>query len=238
MPVITNIQLYVPNREWNWTFVTQTRCMAFLYGRLLPKLKTEDYKGIQIFCLENMEEKQKMDEYEHLMFDYFPVFLVTDVRRFFELSDADKKREAAAIVHEGMKIAAETLDWDEAVFDEIFQQIKDMNYQNIYPLMKKSSPNRKYVCRIMCHHEVHGIDVYMELAKRNGRVIKSEKLFSSNYTDEQSLLQAEWSLVWRLNHKIEFANDTHKKIWRLTFLEKEKPEELVWRMQREGKSQQ
>ncbi|MGD6793134.1 hypothetical protein [Metabacillus indicus] len=234
MPVIRNIELYVPKKEWNWAFVRETRCMAFLYSRLLPKLKTEDYKGIQIFCLENMEEKQKLDVYDHLMFDYFPVFVVTDVRRFFEMSDADKKREAAAIVHEGMKIAAVTFDWDGAVFDEIFQQIKDMNYQNIYPLMKKSSPNRKYVCRIMCHHEVHEIGVYMELAKRNGRVIKREKIFSSDYTDDQSLLQAEWSLVWRLNHKIEFANDTYQNIWRLTFLEKEKPEELVWRVQREG----
>ncbi|MGX1194563.1 hypothetical protein [Metabacillus sp. SLBN-84] len=234
MPVIRNIQLYVPNRDWNWAFVTQTRCMAFLYSRLLPKLKTEDYKGIQIFCLESMEEKQKLDIYDHLMFDYFPVFVVTDVGRFFELSDADKKQEAAAIVHEGVKIAAEELDWDGTVFDGIFHKIEDLDYQNIFPLMKKSSPNRKYVCRIMGHHGVHGIDVYMELAKRNGRVIKREKLFSSEYTDEQYLLQAEWSLLWRLNHKVEFANDTHQKVWRLTFLEKEDPEELVWRMQREG----
>ncbi|MDX8290418.1 hypothetical protein SLL00_11470 [Metabacillus indicus] len=237
MPVIRNIELYIPKQEWNWAFVRETRCMAFLYGRLLPKLNTDDYKGIQILCLENMEEKQKLDVYDHLTFDYFPVFVSADVRRFFELSDADKKQTAAALVHEGLIMAAEELGWHTAVFDEIFQQIKDLNYQNIYPLIKKSSPNRKYVCRIMCHHEVHGIDVYMELAKRNGRVIKSEKLFSSDYTDEQFLLQAEWSLVWRLNHKIEFANDTHEKIWRLTFLEKEKPEELVWRMQREEQSQ-
>ncbi|WP_051826999.1 hypothetical protein [Metabacillus indicus] len=238
MPVIKNIELYVPNREWNWAFVRQTRCMAFLYSRLLPKLKTEDYKGIQIFCLKNMEEKQELNVNNHLMFDFFPVYIVTDVRRFFELSEEDKKREAAAIVHEGMKIAAEELDWDTAVFDGIFQQIKDLGYKNIYPLMKKSSPNRKYVCRIMCHHEVSVIDVYIELAKRNGKVIKREKLFCTEYTDDQYLLQAEWTLLWRLNHKVEFANNTYNKIWRLTFLEKEKPEDLVWRMQREGESEQ
>ncbi|SMQ78082.1 hypothetical protein SAMN05444673_3231 [Bacillus sp. OV166] len=59
MPIIRDIQLYVPkNKEQNWTFFHETRCITFLYSRLLPKLQTKDDKGIQIYCVDNLEQKE------------------------------------------------------------------------------------------------------------------------------------------------------------------------------------
>jgi hypothetical protein len=76
-----------------------------------------------------------------------------------------------------MKLAANEFNWDISLLDEVYENIKQLDYENVYPLMKKVSPNKKYVCSILCHHEVSAIDVYMEIKKRNGKVVNKEKIF-------------------------------------------------------------
>jgi hypothetical protein len=233
MPIIKDIQLYVPkNKDFNWKFFHETRGITFFYSRLLPKLHAKDEKGIQIYCIENHEQKKQIDTFAHIIFDYFPVYVKTDVEAILALtSDREKKKRTLEIVHEGMKKAAQEFNWNLPVLEEIYNTIKQAEYDNIYPLLKKSSPNKKYVCNIMCHHEVSSIDVYLEIKKRNGVVINKEKLFSVENTDEQDLFGDYGILEWRLNHKVEFADKDYKKIYRLTFLEKDKPEDLVWKIE-------
>ncbi len=231
--IIKDIELYVPkNRKLNWTFFHETRCIAFLYSRLLPKLNGKENKGIQIFCVGSIEQEQ-IDTFDHITLDYLPVFVETDVESILaNPSDREKKEHALEIVHRGMTLAAHELNWDLTVFEEIYNTIKKRKYKNIYPLLKKSSLNRKYICTILCHHEVRSIDVYLEVKKRNGDVIHTEKLFSVENTYEQDLFSDYGSLVWKLNHKVEFADKDYKTVYTLTFLEKDKPDDLVWKIKK------
>ncbi|MGG4488272.1 hypothetical protein [Metabacillus idriensis] len=234
MPRIKDIQLYVPkNKDLNWAFFHETRCITFLYSRLLPKLTAKEDKGIQIFCVENLKQKEQIDAFAHIIFDYFPVFVVANVEGILGLtSDREKKEQILEIVHKGMKKAAQELNWDLPDLEEIYNTIKKTGYENIYPLLKKSSPNKKYVCTIICHHEVRSIHVYMEVKKRNGNVINKEKLFFVENTDEQDLFSDYGSLEWKLNHKVEFGDKEFHKVYCLTFLEKDKPENLIWKIEK------
>ncbi|RZT23591.1 hypothetical protein [Fictibacillus sp. BK138] len=232
MSIIQDIQLYIPKHEdLNWKFFHETRAITSLYSSLLPKLHTKEVKGIQIYCVESIDEKKQIDTFDHIIFEYFPVYVETDVEAFLALtSDSEKKKHTLEIVHEGMKKAAQAFNWDLRILEEIYYKIKQADYKNIFPLLKKSSQNKKYVCHIMCHHEVSSIDVYLEVKKRNGSVVNSEKLFSVENTDEQDLFSDYGILQWKLNHKVEFADKDYKKVYRLTFLEKDKPEDLVWKI--------
>ncbi|WP_264741165.1 hypothetical protein [Cytobacillus firmus] len=234
MPIIRDIQLYVPkNKEQNWTFFHETRCITFLYSRLLPTLQTKEDKGIQIYCVDNLEQKEQIDTFSHIIFDYFPVFVEVDVENILAMtSDKEKKERVLEIVHQGMRHAAEEFNWDISSIDLVYEKIKQLDYENVYPLLKKSSPNRKYICSVLCHHEVTSIDVYMEIKKRNGEVINNEKLFSVENTDEQDLFSRFGNLEWKLNHKVEFADKDYKHVYRLTFLEKDKPKNSVWKIEK------
>ncbi|MBY6036958.1 hypothetical protein KUV80_09845 [Fictibacillus nanhaiensis] len=189
MPIIKDIQLYVPKSKYlNWTFFHVTRNITFFYSSLLPKLHTKEDKGIQIYCIDRHEQTKQIDPFAHINFNYFPVYVETDVEAILALtSNREKKEGTLEIVHEGMKKAAQEFNWDLSVLEEIYNTIKQAEYETIYSLLKKSSPNKKYVCNIMCHHEISSIDVYLEIKKRNGAIVNKEKLFTVENTDEQDL---------------------------------------------------
>ncbi|MFU2014973.1 hypothetical protein ACM6Q7_07870 [Peribacillus butanolivorans] len=234
MPIIKDIQLYVPkNKNLNWSFFHETRCITFFYSRLLPKLQAKDDKGVQIYCIKVIEQREQIDTFAHIIFNYFPVYVEADAEGILSLaSGREKKEKTLEIVHEGMKRAADELNWDKAILDDIYKSIKQSGYENIYPLLNKNSPNRKYVCSIICHHEINTIDVYMEIKKRNGDIVNKELLFSVENTDEQLLFSDYGNLKWRLNHKVEFSDKDYKQVYRLTFLEKDNPENLVWKIEK------
>lgn len=72
----------------------------------------------------------------------------------------------------------------------------------------------------------------MEIKKRNGEVINKEKLFSVKKTDEQDLFSHFGDLEWKRNHKVEFSDKDYKHVYRLTFLEKDNPKNLVWKIEK------
>ncbi|ACK60902.1 hypothetical protein ACTFRD_20745 [Bacillus cereus group sp. MYBK249-1] len=39
-------------------------------------------------------------------------------------------------------------------------------------------------------------------------------------------------MAWKLNHKVLLMNDKGKTVWMLTFLEKDIPANLVWKIER------
>lgn len=234
MPIVKDIQLLVPeDRETNRIFFNQTRTIAFLYSRFLPNLKTKEHKGILINCVSELSKIDNMDSDLYTMFNYFSVFVKVDVKEFFRFSsDLQKNQYTLDVIQEGMEQAANQFGWDKEIFRGIYNKIQNLNFQNTYPLIKKSSPNGYYICNIICEHRVSQIDIYMEIKRKNGSVINREKIFSVNDTYEQYLFEDWGTLSWKQNHKVEFSDKKFKEIFQLTFLEKKSPEKHLWKLKK------
>jgi len=74
-------------------------------------------------------------------------------------------------------------------------------------------------------------DVYLEIREyRTRRLIKKEKLIREE--DMYKMFHHVSEVAWKLNHKGLLMNDKGKTVWMLTFLEKDIPANLVWKIER------
>ena len=130
-----------------------------------------------------------------------------------------------------MKSLAVECDWDIEMLEKAYNKVLDLDYKNELVYIKKSSPNKKYVCSIIWQHEVAYADMYLEIREyRTRRLIKKEKLMREE--DMYKMSNYVSDVAWKLNHKVMLMNDKGKTMWMLTFLEKNNPDNLVWKMER------
>lgn len=231
MPLIKNIELFFPeDRDTNLIFYRETRCIASLYSRLLPKLKTDEFKGLMINCVSNFDVINKLDSDLFIMFNYKSVFTEMNMEEFFALPTDQKKKEyTLKMIQNPLEQVAVDLNWDINIFKGIYQKIINQNYENKWIYDKKSSPNRKYICSIVCVQEVSYIEVYLEIKNRNGEMIGREKLMREADTDEQHLFSKLGNIEWTLNHKVTFSDADYRNKYIVTFIEKDIPEKLFWK---------
>ena len=164
--------------------------------------------------------------------EYMNVFVeYGSVKDFPYLSDREKKELVLQIVHTEMKSLAVKYDWDIEMLEKAYNKIPDLDYKNELVYIKKSSPNKKYVCSIICQHEVAYADIYLEIREyRTRRLIKKEKLIREE--NMYKMFNHVSDVAWKLNHKVILMNDKGKTMWMLTFLEKNNPASLVWKIER------
>lgn len=236
MPILRDIQLLVPNnRQINEKFFSETRCIASLYSRLLPNLKLPNDSGVVINCVKSLADINNQDITPYIIIDYIPVFVEVDMSLFFSLSnDRQKKEYALNIIQEGMSNFAEKYNYDQTIFDNVYQNILKADFKNVVTLNKKSSPNRKYTCNVFYQHEVSYIDVYIEIRKNRGKeMVNKERIFRCQNLDEQYLINDFGKLSWTLNHKVEFSHYRKpNERYTVTFLEKDSPQGLYWKSEK------
>ena len=75
--------------------------------------------------------------------------------------------------------------------------------------------------------------MYLEIREyRTRRLIKKEKLIREE--DMYQMFNHISDVAWKLNYKVMLMNDKGKTMWMLTFLEKDSPDNLVWKIERIG----
>ncbi|SCN09477.1 Uncharacterized protein BCINRASA_05447 [Bacillus wiedmannii] len=117
------------------------------------------------------------------------------------------------------------------MLEKAYNKVLDLDYKNEFIYIKKSSPNKKYVCSIIWQHEVMYADMYLEIREyRTRRLIKKEKLIREE--DMYKMSNHVSDVAWKLNHKVMLMNDKENIMWMLTFLEKNDPDNLVWKIER------
>ncbi|GAB6618079.1 hypothetical protein [Bacillus cereus] len=250
MPVIRDIQLSflkvkehtrniealqltsTSNYDEDISFGKETSSITSLYCRHMPKLRMDYEKGILIHCVDDISLLDEWEKKYRIFPEYMNVFVEYEsVKGFPYLSDREKKELALQIVHVEMKRLAVKYDWDIEELEKVKNKILELNYRNEFVYIKKSSPNKKYVCSIACQHEVAYADVYLEIREyRTRRLIKKEKLIREE--DMYKMFHHVSEVAWKLNHKVLLMNDKGKTVWMLTFLEKDIPANLVWKIER------
>lgn len=220
------------NYEEKISFFKETSCITSLYERHMPKLRTDYEKGIWIHCVDDISLLNQWEEKYRIFPEYMNVFVEYGcVKDFPYLSDREKKELALQIVHTEMKSLAVKCDWDIEMLEKAYNKILDLDYKNELVYIKKSSPNKKYVCSIICQHEVDHADMYLEIREyRTRRLIKKEKLMREE--DMYKMSNHVSDVAWKLNHKVMLMNDKGKTMWMLTFLEKKNSDNLVWKIER------
>ncbi|TDL74788.1 hypothetical protein E2R56_11595 [Rhodococcus qingshengii] len=231
MALIKNIELFFPeDREVNLVFYKETRCIASLYSHLLPKLNIDEYKGILINCVSNFDYINKLDSDLFITFNYKSVFTKINMEEFLSLpSDQRKKEFTLEIIQKPLEQLALELNLDLSIFKNIYRKIINLNFENKWVYAKKSSPNRKYSCSIICEQEVSHIDVYIEIKKNNGEIIGRNRIMREVDTNEQHLFDKLGNIEWTHNHKVTFADRHYKTKFIVTFLEKDSPDKLFWK---------
>ncbi|WP_342602576.1 hypothetical protein [Peribacillus sp. FSL E2-0159] len=235
MPIIRNIELFFPeDRQANLNFYRETRCIASLYSRLLSEIKTDEYKGILINCVSGLDVINKLEADSFIMFNYKSVFAEINMKEFFSLpTDQRKKEYTLEVMQKPLEQVAKELNCDISLFKDIHQKIINLDFENKWIYAKKSSPNRKYSCSIVCEQEVSYIDVFLEIKKRNGEVIGRERIMRETDTDEQHLFSKLGKIGWTHNHKVSFSDPDYKTKFIVTFLEKNSSESLYWKYEQQ-----
>ncbi|KXY47827.1 hypothetical protein AT257_27395 [Bacillus cereus] len=250
MPIIRDIQLMFLKRKENISsieilkltsssnydeeisFFKETSCITSLYWRHMPKLRTDYEKGILIHCVDDISLLNQWEKEYQISPEYINVFVDYGSEKDFSyLSNREKKELALLIVHSEMKNLAVKYDWDIEALEKAYNKILDLDYKNELAYIKKSSPNKKYVCSIICQHEVAYADIYLEIREyRTRRLIRKEKLIREE--DMYKMFNHVSDVAWKLNYKVMLMNDKGKTMWMLTFLEKNDPANLVWKIEK------
>ncbi|MCZ6941403.1 hypothetical protein EJ131_12650 [Bacillus mycoides] len=80
-------------------------------------------------------------------------------------------------------------------------------------------------------HEVTYANIYLEIREyRTRRLIKKDKLIREE--DMYKMFNHVSDVAWKLNYKVMLMNDKGKTMWMLTFLEKNDPANLVWKIEK------
>ncbi|MGH0633364.1 hypothetical protein [Bacillus pacificus] len=154
--VLTN-----PKHSKSYIFRHETRCITAFYSRLLSKFKTNKVWRIIIECVEDSvcTEIRELD-------GVVQVQVRLDYVKYFSSNNEEKKRIALDTLQEGICMVAHKYGWDKTVFKEVYQEMVNLDYKNIYVYKQKVSPNRIYVSRIVCEHEVSYFDIYVEIREK------------------------------------------------------------------------
>lgn len=186
----------------NWkdkrrAFRLETRCITALYERLFRRMKTADCWKIVIECVPEVRDSS-LHNYSgvqtiQINFDYdgfssYPAFL--------------KKQHTLEMLMRGIRQVARDNGWELERFDEVYKQVKQLNYQNEWIWKKPvKSPDFNYVAEVLCVHDVNSMDIYMLVKDKVGTEV-SRELIISEQPDEFAYSRHLGTLKWLSTNQV------------------------------------
>ncbi|MCM3673594.1 hypothetical protein M3699_06785 [Peribacillus simplex] len=141
------------------------------------------------------------------------------MKEFFSLpTDRRKKEYTLEVMQKPLEQVAKELNCDIGLFKDIHQKIINLDFENKWIYAKKSSPNRKYSCSIVCEQEV---------------LYRRERIMREIDTDEQRIFRKLGKIGWTHNHKVSFSDPDYKTKFIVTFLERNSSGSLYWKCEQQ-----
>lgn len=89
-------------------------------------------------------------------------------------------------------------------------QIEELDYVNEWTWKKDvKSPNKKYNARVICHHNVDSMDIFLSILQRDGTQVHLEKVISEQ-PDEFAYAHL-GELTWISDFEVALINKTGTK---------------------------
>lgn len=109
---------------------------------------------------------------------------------------------------EGIEKLALRNNWEVDPFREIALQIEELDYVNEWTWKKDvKSPNKKYYAKVICHHNVDSMDIFLTILQRDGTQILLEKIISEQ-PDEFAYAKHLGEIIWVSDFEVALFNKT------------------------------
>lgn len=177
MTILKDIALeleYVSDKDKEFLFRKQTRCISALYGRTLVKYKTQECWKVLIRCVEETGESKIST-----VGGVCEVRVDFNMKNFFSANEYEKKKYALEVLKKGIDIVVKEKQWDKSVFDDAYNKVIELDYVNNW-VWKKSlkSPTKEYIAEVFCEHNVESFDISLIIKLPNGNEVKRVKIIS------------------------------------------------------------
>ncbi len=146
--------------NWKWKrreFNLATRCMMAMVSRLMPRMKTENFWGIIIQCV----EKSPKDRCP-VVGGVCEVQVLFDLSKFYTMTDIEKKIYAIEKAREAMKKLTPLIDV--SCIMEACDKVAKAEYENIWywkKSKKKSKKRKSLSVQLKVVHEINFVHFYM-----------------------------------------------------------------------------
>ena len=186
-------------------FNFQTRGVKLLFERLLGRgFKNEDTQIIRVILVENIANEEVITRFD----GFTEIQLQFDQDKFFTLSDYEKKKETLELIMSGIKKVATYKGWDMRPFQEVYEKIIELDYENEEMKDKKiaNHPTKKLRTRLLVKHDVQAIEIYVIVTDYRKKELYREKIITETLEDSTSYAAMisfnRWELVWKGDNKI------------------------------------
>lgn len=190
--------------NWKWkrrSFRLETRCITAMYERLLGKYKTKDCWKVLIECVENISDERIVNDS-----GVCSVPIQFSLNDFGAKSELEKKKTTLRLLMDGIEKLALSNNWDIKPFQDIALQIEQLGYVNEWTWKKNiKSPNKKYNAKVICHHNVESMDIFISILQRDGTQVLLEKVISEQ-PDEFAYARHLGDLKWVSDFEVALIN--------------------------------
>ncbi|MBQ3566831.1 MAG: hypothetical protein IJA12_06605 [Oscillospiraceae bacterium] len=189
--------------EHNRDFMTGSRCIVSMFERLLGRYKNDVCKKINMHCGNNAERPIKtVDGFCDVYLD----FTESDLKNFKFKGDYEKKVAYLELLMNGIKKVSNEYGWDTKIFEDVYNQIIQLNYENMWQWKKAvCSPSRKYKAELILEHEIPYIHFNLIIKDKNNEIL-TERILLSEIPDEYSYAYHLGKLKWLSNYEIALIN--------------------------------
>ncbi|WP_315792603.1 hypothetical protein [Paenibacillus sp. BIC5C1] len=190
--------------NWKWkrrSFRLETRCITAMYERLFGKYKTKDCWKVLIECVDNISDKRIVNDS-----GVCSVPIQFSLNDFGVKSELEKKKATLRLLMDGIEKLTIYNNWDVKPFREIALQIEQLGYVNEW-IWKKTikSPNKLYNAKVICHHTVESLDIFISIEHPDGTQILLENVISE-LPDEFAYARHLGELKWLSDFEVALIN--------------------------------
>lgn len=210
MAILKELQLVVPgsptirHRQFNF----ETRCVAALIERLLPKITTADSWKVLFKCVSAVRKGQYL-----VSGGVCELEVQADVEQFFTLSDQHKKEWTLQVIEDGMGKLLPQTGWPQEPFRQAIERARVLGLVNEYVWRKPlHAPTRKMTAEILEQHDVQACDISMIIRDRSGQILRREVLISE-LPDEFFFYWHLGALKWQSATRVALTNRDGDRSW-------------------------
>ena len=190
--------------NWKWrrrSFRLETRCITAMFERLFGRYKTNDCWKVLIECVENISEERIVNDS-----GVCSAPIQFSLNNYLAKNEMEKKRDALRLLMDGLEKLALRNRWAIEPFRKTAIQIEELGYVNEWTWKKMvKSPNKKYNAKVICHHTVESMDIFISILQRDGAQVLLEKVISEQ-PDEFAYAKHLGEIKWESDFEVALIN--------------------------------